>query len=89
MRAQAKSFHNPPPQVALMGPSGSGKTTLLDILSARKTVGEIEGEILMGGHKPTRTYLRRFTGYVEQFGERLVVYEVSIGGGVGWLFFLY
>ncbi|KAK9904972.1 hypothetical protein WJX75_006687 [Coccomyxa subellipsoidea] len=52
---------------ALMGPSGSGKTTLLDVLAGRKTVGQIRGDILFAGHKPSQAFLRRFTGYVEQF----------------------
>jgi hypothetical protein len=51
-----------------MGPSGSGKTTLLDLLAGRKTVGKTEGHILFAGNKPTRPFLRRYTGYVEQFG---------------------
>lgn len=51
-----------------MGPSGSGKTTLMDILSGRKNVGKISGEVLMGGNKPSVPFLRRYTGYVEQFG---------------------
>lgn len=49
------------------GPSGSGKTTLLDVLAGRKTVGKLEGEVLYGGQKATRSFLRRYTGYVEQF----------------------
>lgn len=53
---------------ALMGPSGSGKTTLLDVLAGRKTVGEIGGEIKFGGEQPSSMFLRRYTGYVEQFG---------------------
>lgn len=52
-----------------MGPSGSSKTTLLDLLAGRKTVGRTEGSILVAGNKPTRPFLRRYTGYVEQFGE--------------------
>jgi len=52
---------------ALLGPSGSGKTTLMDVLSNRKTVGKIEGEILFGGRTPTKKMLRRLCGYVEQF----------------------
>ena len=51
----------------LMGPSGSGKTTLLDILAGRKTLGTIKGDILFGGRPPTPAYLKRYTGYVEQF----------------------
>ena len=45
-----------------MGPSGSGKTTLLDLLAGRKTVGETTGEVLFSGIKPSRAFLRRFTG---------------------------
>ena len=48
--------------VALMGPSGSGKTTLLDVLAGRKTVGEITGDIKFGGERPSRMFLRRYTG---------------------------
>lgn len=47
---------------ALMGPSGSGKTTLLDVLAGRKTVGEMTGDIKYGGEKPSRMFLRRYTG---------------------------
>ena len=53
-----------------MGPSGSGKTTLLDVLAGRKTQGETRGEVQFAGVRPTVEFLRRFTGYVEQFGER-------------------
>uniref|UniRef100_A0A1D2A9Y0 ABC transporter domain-containing protein n=4 Tax=Auxenochlorella protothecoides TaxID=3075 RepID=A0A1D2A9Y0_AUXPR len=60
-------FMRPGEMVALMGPSGSGKTTLMDILSGRKNVGKISGEVLMGGNKPSVPFLRRYTGYVEQF----------------------
>ena len=56
----------PGQMTALMGPSGSGKTTLLDVLAGRKTTGEISGELLFSGVKPSRAFLRRFTGYVEQ-----------------------
>ncbi|KAJ9516890.1 hypothetical protein QJQ45_027319 [Haematococcus lacustris] len=61
---------------ALMGPSGSGKTTLLDVLAGRKTVGTAEGTILFGGIAPTLKYLRRFTGYVEQFDTLLGILTV-------------
>jgi ATP-binding cassette subfamily G (WHITE) protein 2 len=44
----------------------AGKTTLLDILAGRKTVGKLSGEILFGGVAPSKMFLRRFTGYVEQ-----------------------
>ena len=52
----------------LCSPSGSGKTTLLDVLAGRKTVGQLEGAVAFAGNKPTPQFLRRFTGYVEQFG---------------------
>ncbi|KAL6778615.1 ATP-binding cassette sub-family G member 2 [Auxenochlorella protothecoides] len=52
---------------ALMGPSGSGKTTLLDVLAGRKTTGKQEGAVLYGGVQPSGPFLRRYTGYVEQF----------------------
>lgn len=61
---------------ALMGPSGSGKTTLLDLLAGRKTVGQCTGEIAFGGHRPTSMFLRRFTGYVEQFDTLVPVLTV-------------
>jgi ABC-type multidrug transport system ATPase subunit len=34
---------------ALMGGSGAGKTTLMDVISGRKTQGEIQGELLVNG----------------------------------------
>jgi hypothetical protein len=42
-----------------------------DVLAGRKTVGERTGEIRFGGVPPTRQFLRRYTGYVEQFGAPL------------------
>ena len=54
--------------VLQMGPSGSGKTTLLDVLAGRKTAGKTSGSILFAGVRPTSMFLRRYTGYVEQFG---------------------
>ncbi|KAL6759459.1 P-loop containing nucleoside triphosphate hydrolase protein [Haematococcus lacustris] len=60
-------FINPHELTALMGPSGSGKTTLLDVLAGRKSAGITEGSIVFGGQKASMQYLRRFTGYVEQF----------------------
>ena len=41
-----------------------------DVLAGRKTVGTISGQILFAGQHATRTFLRRYTGYVEQFGAR-------------------
>lgn len=50
---------------ALMGSSGAGKTTLMDVLAARKTDGEIEGEVLMNGRALPVSF-QRTTGYCEQ-----------------------
>ncbi|GFR48683.1 hypothetical protein Agub_g10638 [Astrephomene gubernaculifera] len=61
------AFLEPGQMTALMGPSGSGKTTLLDLLAGRKTVGKTEGHLSFGGVQPTKQFLRRYTGYVEQF----------------------
>ena len=58
---------NPGEMVALLGPSGSGKTTFLDVLAGRKAVGTTSGVIKFGGLAPTPQFLRRYTGYVEQF----------------------
>ncbi|EFJ42159.1 hypothetical protein VOLCADRAFT_107413 [Volvox carteri f. nagariensis] len=61
------AYLEPGQMTALMGPSGSGKTTLLDLLAGRKTVGKTEGHLSFGGSQPTKQFLRRYTGYVEQF----------------------
>ncbi|PNH05921.1 ABC transporter G family member 18 [Tetrabaena socialis] len=61
------AYLEPGQMTALMGPSGSGKTTLLDLLAGRKTVGKTEGHLSFGGAQPTKQFLRRYTGYVEQF----------------------
>jgi ATP-binding cassette, subfamily G (WHITE), member 2, SNQ2 len=53
-----------------MGSSGAGKTTLLDVLAKRKTIGKIEGTILLNG-EPLRIDFERLTGYVEQMGKSL------------------
>eukprot|EP00547_Thalassionema_nitzschioides_P003473 CAMPEP_0194202806 /NCGR_PEP_ID=MMETSP0156-20130528/2735_1 /TAXON_ID=33649 /ORGANISM="Thalassionema nitzschioides, Strain L26-B" /LENGTH=1424 /DNA_ID=CAMNT_0038928407 /DNA_START=109 /DNA_END=4383 /DNA_ORIENTATION=+ len=52
---------------ALMGSSGAGKTTLMDVLSLRKTSGEIDGDVRLNGHLQEDQSFRRCTGYVEQF----------------------
>lgn len=70
-------YFKPGQMAALMGPSGSGKTTLLDLLAGRKTVGKTAGSILFAGNKPTRPFLRRFTGYVEQFDTLLPILTVE------------
>lgn len=50
---------------ALMGASGAGKTTLLDVLASRKSVGVIEGDVLMNG-RPVDVSFARGCGYAEQ-----------------------
>jgi len=39
-----------------------------DVLAGRKTVGAISGKVLYGGRHAGKNFLRRYTGYVEQFG---------------------
>ncbi|QDZ19336.1 ABC transporter [Chloropicon primus] len=51
---------------ALLGPSGAGKTTLLDVISRRKTVGDIRGEILFDGKKISNLRLKTETAYIQQ-----------------------
>ncbi|KAJ2151382.1 ATP-binding cassette transporter snq2, partial [Coemansia sp. RSA 562] len=58
-------FIKPGQMTALMGSSGAGKTTLLDSLSQRKTIGSLQGEMLMNG-APQPPSFRRITGYAEQ-----------------------
>lgn len=70
-------FFEPFQMAALMGPSGSGKTTLLDILAGRKNTGKTEGSIMFAGQKPTQQFLRRYTGYVEQFDTLLDILTVE------------
>lgn len=65
---QGVSGHFSPGQMtALLGPSGSGKTTLLNLLAGRTTSGSMAGSISVGGVTPSPAFLRRYTGYVEQF----------------------
>lgn len=42
-----------------------------DVLAGRKTTGKTQGTILFAGVKPSSMFLRRYTGYVEQFGTAL------------------
>eukprot|EP00210_Caulerpa_lentillifera_P002676 g2556.t1 len=70
-------FFKPAEMAALMGPSGSGKTTLLDVLAGRKTQGTITGKIKFSNHEPTEMFLRRYTGYVEQFDTLLSTLTVK------------
>lgn len=55
----------------------AGKTTLLDVLAGRKTVGQVSGEVKFGGERPSRMFLRRYTGYVEQFDTLLDILTVE------------
>jgi ATP-binding cassette subfamily G (WHITE) protein 2 len=55
----------PQQMMALMGPSGAGKSTLLDILTMRKNVGILEGEVLTNGRLRDTTFLRN-SSYVPQ-----------------------
>ncbi|GMH36516.1 hypothetical protein BSKO_04384 [Bryopsis sp. KO-2023] len=55
----------PTEMMALMGPSGAGKSTLLDILTMRKNVGHLSGEVLMNGHGRQGNFLR-MSSYVPQ-----------------------
>ena len=44
-----------------------------DLLAGRKTVGTIKGTITFAGQRASKSFLRRYTGYVEQFGKSLGV----------------
>lgn len=63
-------FCLPGETLAIMGPSGSGKTTLLNIISKRRMKSkELEGDIMVNGHKvtkPTKKIFKRISGYVMQ-----------------------
>ena len=50
---------------------------MLDVLAGRKTQGTISGEIAFSNHPPTRMFLRRYTGYVEQFDTLLGMLTVK------------
>jgi predicted ABC-type transport system involved in lysophospholipase L1 biosynthesis ATPase subunit len=51
---------------ALMGGSGAGKTTLMDVIAGRKTIGDVEGEIVVNGRPKEQRSWSRVVGYVEQ-----------------------
>jgi len=62
-----------------MGPSGCGKSMMMDVLAGRKSTGTVNGVIEYASHTPSKAFLRRITGYVEQFNtllENLTVYEM-------------
>lgn len=44
--------------------------------AGRKTKGELGGEVAFAGQKPSRAFLRRHTGYVEQFDTLIGVLTV-------------
>ncbi len=48
--------------VCQLGVRCAGKSTFLDLLAGRKTVGEQKGEILFSGVRPTKAFLKRYTG---------------------------
>ena len=52
-------FARPGESLAIIGPSGAGKTTLLDILSQRKSLGDLTGEVLVNGQKPDQFFRKR------------------------------
>ena len=43
-------------------PALAGKSTLLDLIAGRKTIGEMRGDILFSGIRPSQAFLRRYTG---------------------------
>ena len=43
-----------------------------DVVAGRKTAGELTGQVLVGGKPPSRMFMRRYTGYVEQFGAAFI-----------------
>ena len=59
--------------VAVMGGSGSGKTTLIDILTGRRSTGEVTGHILYNDTKlpDAKKWLRKNAGYVVQEDDEL------------------
>mmetsp|Transcript_30603 Transcript_30603/g.46305 ORF Transcript_30603/g.46305 Transcript_30603/m.46305 type:complete len:1119 (-) Transcript_30603:2392-5748(-) len=52
---------------ALVGSSGAGKTTLMDVISLRKTSGNVGGEVRLNGFLQERESFLRCAAYVEQF----------------------
>ncbi|KAL8547629.1 hypothetical protein ACS0TY_007090 [Phlomoides rotata] len=51
---------------ALMGVTGAGKTSLMDVLSGRKTSGNVEGIITISGYPKKQETFARIAGYCEQ-----------------------
>lgn len=61
-------YCNATPQQRLFMSSNNFTLLHTDVLAFRKTAGELSGQILIGGKPPSRAFMRRYTGYVEQFG---------------------
>ena len=55
-----------PGVMAVMGPSGAGKTTFLDVISGRKSDGEVEGRVMLDGLQLDAQQRSRLFGYVMQ-----------------------
>jgi len=58
-------FAKPGTITAIIGSSGAGKSTLLDILSGRKNLGSISGDIFLNG-APRDARFKRCSAYVTQ-----------------------
>ncbi|KAI9363926.1 hypothetical protein DFJ73DRAFT_638392 [Zopfochytrium polystomum] len=56
-------FAKPGQALAILGASGAGKSTLTDILSHRKTFGNISGDVLLNG-RPGDIFYQKRLGYV-------------------------
>ncbi|KAI8467922.1 MAG: hypothetical protein J3K34DRAFT_523385 [Monoraphidium minutum] len=67
---------DPREMLALMGPSGAGKSTLMDIISARKSVGRLEGEVLVNRVPRGPEFLRK-TSYYDNFLPTMTVGETA------------
>ncbi|KZT26064.1 hypothetical protein NEOLEDRAFT_1063724 [Neolentinus lepideus HHB14362 ss-1] len=55
---------------ALMGESGAGKTTLLNVLAQRTTVGVVQGDLFVSGHRLPPDFQAQ-TGYCQQMDTHL------------------
>jgi ABC-type multidrug transport system ATPase subunit len=66
---------HPGEMCALMGASGAGKSTLLDVIAARKSKGEISGQILFNGEERSIGIMRQ-TAYVMQDNVHIPVLTV-------------
>ncbi|KAI7861733.1 hypothetical protein BDF14DRAFT_1864871 [Spinellus fusiger] len=77
----ASGIARPGKVMAIMGPSGAGKTTLLDILANRTKTGTVSGDILLNGHRLSRSEYKKHIGYVDQEDTMiptLTVYETIL-----------